>query len=76
MLTTLALPRNSIGAEGAAAIAEARRGNEVLTDLNLCHNKIRDEGAAAIAEALRGNEVLRPTSCSGGTTSATRVPRR
>ena len=59
VLTTLALPHNSIGAEGAAAIAEARRGNEVLTDLNLCHNKIRDEGAAAIAEALRGNEVLK-----------------
>ncbi|EOD18198.1 hypothetical protein EMIHUDRAFT_196324 [Emiliania huxleyi CCMP1516] len=42
-----------------AAIAEALRGNGVLTKLNLARKNIRDEGATAIAEALRGNGVLK-----------------
>jgi len=53
VLTELRLDENNIGDEGAAAIAEALRGNEVLTTLNLANNpQIRDQGAAAIAEAL------------------------
>ena len=44
---------------GAAAIAEALRGNGVLTDLNLWANGIGDEGAKAIGEALAVNGVLK-----------------
>ena len=38
VLTELRLDENNIGDEGAAAIAEALRGNEVLTTLNLANN--------------------------------------
>ena len=49
---------NSIGDEGAEAIAEALKVNPVLTNLNLFDNNIGDDGAKAIAEALKVNPVL------------------
>ena len=48
MLTTLKFADNNIRAEGAAAIAEALRGDGVLTDLNLWGHDIGDEGALGL----------------------------
>ena len=56
-MTTLNLRGNSIGDEGAIAIAEALKVNAVLTNLDLSLNKIGDD-AKAIAEALKVNAVL------------------
>ena len=50
-LTTLALLRNKIGAEGAKAIAGSLHG---LTSLDLSGDNIGDEGAKAIAGSLHG----------------------
>ena len=59
MVTTLFLSNNSIGDEGAKAIAEALKVNAVLTKLSLGGNKIGDVGAKAIANALKlGTAVL------------------
>eukprot|EP00808_Paulinella_micropora_P031330 g47527.t1 len=44
---------NSIGPEGAKAIAAALEVNKTLTTLNLWNNKIGDEGAAHIAAAVK-----------------------
>ncbi len=44
---------NSIGAEGAIAIAEALKVNAVLTTLDLGANDIGVEGAIAIAEVTQ-----------------------
>jgi len=44
--------------KGAAAIAEALRGNEVLTTLDLRYNDIGPAGGIAIGKALEINEVL------------------
>ena len=57
-MTTLYLNRNSIGDDGAKAIAEALKVNPVLTTLLLWSNNIGDDGAKAIAEALKVNPVL------------------
>ena len=57
-LTTLYLGGNSIGHEGAIAIAEALKVTAVLTELNLRLSSIGPEGAIAIAEALKVNAVL------------------
>ena len=60
-MTILWLSGNSIGDDGAKAIAEALKVNPVLTELNLRSNRIpiRDDGAKAIAEALKVNPVLK-----------------
>jgi hypothetical protein len=59
LVTTLSLWDNSIGDEGAKAIAEALKVNEVVTTLDLRGgNNIGDEGAIAIAEALKVNAVV------------------
>jgi Ran GTPase-activating protein (RanGAP) involved in mRNA processing and transport len=58
VLTELSLWENSIGPEGAIAIAEALKVNAVVSELELGGNKIGDEGAKAIAEALKVNAVL------------------
>ena len=58
VLTSVDLRSNSIGDDGAKAIAEALKVNAVLTDLALWINGIGDEGATAIAEALKVNAVL------------------
>ena len=46
---------NSIGDDGAKAIAEALKVNPVLTVLDLHYNNIGVDGAKAIAEALKVN---------------------
>ena len=55
MLTNLNLGDNEISDEGAAAIAEALRGNGVLNKLWLGENNIGVEGAKAIGGALAVN---------------------
>ena len=55
VLTTLYLNGNSIGNEGAKAIAEALKVNATLTKLELWANRIGHDGAKAIAEALKFN---------------------
>ena len=50
--------------KGATAIAEALRGNRVLTDLNLARNFIGPVGAAALGEALQVNGVLKNINLS------------
>jgi hypothetical protein len=57
-LTKLILDGNSIGDEGAKAIARALETNTVLTELFLSYNSIGDEGAKAIAQALETNTTL------------------
>jgi len=57
-LTSVDLRFNSIGDDGAKAIAEALKVNAVLTNLRLDLNNIGAEGAIAIAEALKVNAVL------------------
>ena len=49
---------NSIGVDGAKAIAEALKVNPVLNNLDLVSNDNKDDGAKAIAEALKVNAVL------------------
>jgi Ran GTPase-activating protein (RanGAP) involved in mRNA processing and transport len=57
-LTELDLYNNSIGNDGAKAIAEALKVNTVLTRLDLDTNSIGNDGTKAIAEALKVNTVL------------------
>jgi len=57
-LTELSLGRNSIGVEGATAIARALEKNSKLTLLYLELNSIGVEGAKAIARALENNSTL------------------
>ena len=47
---------DNIRAEGAAAIAEALRGNEVLKNIDLSYNNLGDEGRKAIHDAVSGRE--------------------
>ena len=58
-LTELNLGWNSIGREGAKAIAEALKVNPVLNNLDLGYNSIGVDGAKAIAEALKVNPLLK-----------------
>ena len=64
-MTTLDLYGNSIGVDGAKAIAEALKVNTVLTKLYLFNNSIGVDGAKAIAEALKVNTVLTILSLGG-----------
>ena len=56
MLNELDIFENKIGPTGAAAIADALKGNEVLKSLFLDWNHIGDEGAKAIGGALAGSK--------------------
>jgi hypothetical protein len=58
VLTSVVLRFNSIGDDGANAIAVALKANAVLTTLHLDNNSIGAEGAKAIAEALKVNAVV------------------
>ncbi|KAL0239799.1 hypothetical protein GEMRC1_009907 [Eukaryota sp. GEM-RC1] len=49
------LRNNSIGPEGAIAIAEALKVNSSVSTINLGNNSIGNEGAIAIAEGLKVN---------------------
>ncbi|KAL0240076.1 hypothetical protein GEMRC1_010183 [Eukaryota sp. GEM-RC1] len=57
-VSTINLDSNSIGNEGAIAIAEALKVNSSLSTINLYSNSIGNEGAIAIAEALKVNSSL------------------
>jgi len=61
-LTTLLLPDNVIGPEGAKALAPAIAGSASLTSLSMHSTKIGAVGGVAIADALRVNASL--TSCN------------
>jgi len=56
VLTTLGLDNNNIGPEGAAAIAEALRGNGLLKNIDLSSNNLGDEGKGVIQDAVSGRE--------------------
>ena len=58
VVTTLDLSSNSIGPEGAQAIAEVLKANAVLAVLWLTDNSIGEDGARAIAEALKVNTAV------------------
>ncbi|KAF9952842.1 hypothetical protein BGZ72_005874 [Mortierella alpina] len=57
-LATLNLYNNSIGSDGAKALAEALKTNSTLATLDLQRNSIRDDGAKALAEALKINSTV------------------
>ena len=44
---------NSIGDDGAKAIAEALQVNPVLTKLNLMYNKLGEAGRKAVRDAVK-----------------------
>ncbi len=48
------LRANSIGVDGAKAIAEALKVNAVLTKLDIRANKMGDAGKKAVQDAVRG----------------------
>jgi hypothetical protein len=52
-LTILKLGSNSIGVEGAIAIAEALKVNAVLTKLDLENNRMGDAGEKAVRDAVK-----------------------
>ncbi|KAL0231352.1 hypothetical protein GEMRC1_010756 [Eukaryota sp. GEM-RC1] len=56
--TWINLCNNSIGPEGATAIAEALKLNSSVSWLNLDNNSLGNEGATAIADALKVNSSL------------------
>jgi Ran GTPase-activating protein (RanGAP) involved in mRNA processing and transport len=58
VVTSVDLRANSIGVDGAKAIAEALKVNAVLTSVDLQLNSIGDDGAKAIAEDLKVNAVV------------------
>ncbi|KXS13044.1 hypothetical protein M427DRAFT_156903 [Gonapodya prolifera JEL478] len=58
-LVTLELCNNSIGGNGACAIANALQCNTTLHTLKLAGEMIGDKGACAIADTLLANETLR-----------------
>jgi hypothetical protein len=57
-IVSLEMSWNHVGAEGAAAIAQALKTNKNLNILELAANNIRDAGAQEIASALVTNKAL------------------
>lgn len=57
-LTTINLAHNSIGADGARALATVLEKNKTLTTIGLGSNRIRADGAQALAAALEKNHTL------------------
>jgi len=53
-VTSVDLLANSIGDDGAKAIAEALKVNAVLTKLDLEYNSMGDAGKKAVQDAVRG----------------------
>ena len=53
-MTKLELGNNSIGDDGAKAIAEALKVNAVLTELHLYDNNLGDAGNKAVQDAVKG----------------------
>ena len=58
------LEYNSIGAEGASALA-AILNETKITNLDLSSNKLGPQGGAALAEGLKGNSTLQSLDLSG-----------
>jgi len=56
---TVDLRNNSIGDEGAIALAEALKSNRTITNVNLGWNSIGIKGAIALAEALKVNKTIK-----------------
>ena len=52
-MTTLYLNNNSIGGDGAKAIAEALKVNPVLTNLDLEYNNLGEAGKKAVRDAVK-----------------------
>ena len=64
------LGQNDVGDAGAAAIAEALRGNTALRPLMLTNNRVQDAGATALAAALPGTRITDLNLYWNGITSA------
>ena len=60
------LSRNSLGAEGAAALAPALAANGSLTELSINGNVVGDEGVRAICEAIQSNKETKLASLNFG----------
>ena len=60
------LSRNSLGAEGAAALAPALAANGSLTALDLSSNYLMDEGVSAVCQAIQNNKETKLTSLNFG----------
>lgn len=56
---------NTIGDEGARALAETLKTNSALTKLSIPSNSIGDVGAKALAEALKSNSALTTLDLEG-----------
>ncbi|KAL0242791.1 hypothetical protein GEMRC1_005354 [Eukaryota sp. GEM-RC1] len=69
-VTSVNLKSNSIGAEGATALAEALKVNTSVTTVYLCVNFIEAEGARALAEALKVNASVTSINLSGNSVGA------
>ena len=57
---------NSLGAEGAAALAPALAANGGLTELSIYGNYVQYEGVGAICEAIQNNRETKLTSLNFG----------
>ena len=57
---------NSLGAEGAAALAPALTANGALTALDLSHNNLKDEGVSAVCEAIQSNKETKLSTLNFG----------
>ncbi|KAL0237704.1 hypothetical protein GEMRC1_012178 [Eukaryota sp. GEM-RC1] len=57
-VTRVVLAKNSIGAEGARALADLLKVNTTITSVNLNDNSIGDEGVQVLSEALKMNHTL------------------
>ncbi|TNM89340.1 hypothetical protein fugu_003574 [Takifugu bimaculatus] len=58
-LRSVDLSFNGFGKEGAVALGQALRENEVLEELNVSNNRIPPEGAIHLALGLKHNKTIR-----------------
>ena len=59
VIKKLNLAYNGLSNDGAAAMAECLKVNDILIDVDLTCNRIFDEGAAFLSKALSINETLK-----------------
>ena len=57
-LTSLDLGQNTVGADGATALAKALCSNTTLRRLDLCQNRVGHDGASLLGKALWQNTTL------------------
>ncbi|KAF9284564.1 hypothetical protein BGZ68_004599 [Mortierella alpina] len=72
-LAILNLAHNSIGDNGAQALAEALKTNSTLTTLNLAGNSIGDYEAQAQSEALKTNSTLTTLHLTGNSMAGSTI---